>query len=105
MIVHHVARTLDRQSLFALQYTKLCNYFGSSLCSQWGGNYLVHESVEVLKMGLAQFLTDVNRIAAPEAQWVRRKNPYEDWSPDNIEVGTSPSEELGARYEPYLALK
>ncbi len=105
MLSHHVARILDRQQLFALQYTKLCNYFGSMLCAQWGGNYLDHQSHEILRMGLAQFLSDVNKIASPEAQWIRRKNQYEDWSPENLEVGTSPSPELGARYEPYIALR
>ena len=103
MLAHAVGKTLDRQSLFALQYTKLCNYFGSSLCSQWGGDYLVHGSLEILKLGLSQFLSDVNKIAGPGDQWIARKNPYEMWSPENIVVGTSPSSELGARYDPYLA--
>lgn len=103
MLAHHVARTLGRQELFVLQYTKLCNYFGSELSPQWGGNYLDHQSHEILKLGMIQFLTDVNKVSAPEAQWIRRKNPYDNWRIENLEVGTSPPDELGARYEPYIA--
>ncbi len=103
MLVHHVGRTMSRQELFALQYTKLCNYFGYALADSWGGDYLGHFSVEVLKMGLAQFLTDVNKMAGPDDQWISRRDPFAKWGPDNLIVGPSPSLELGARYDPYIA--
>jgi hypothetical protein len=103
MLAHHAARTISRQELFALQYTKLCNYFGAALCTQWGGDHLGHGSVEILKLGLAQFLTDVNKVAGPDDQWISRVNIYEPWSPENLIVGSSPSPELGAEYDPYIA--
>lgn len=103
MLGHHVGRTMSRQEIFALQYTKLCNYFGDMLCASWGGDYLVHGSLEVLRLGLAQFLTDVSRVAGPEDQWISRRDPLEKWGPENLIVGTSHSPELGAKYDPYIA--